>query len=76
MQNHLLLCLFIQEKIIPYLIVYIDTFKSYNALDISWFKHEKINHSKLFTDKGNYINGIENFWNKVKRHLRKLKKCK
>ena len=29
-----------------------------------------INHSKLFADKQNYINGIVNFWNQAKRHLR------
>lgn len=31
----------------------------------------RINHSKLFADKHNHINGIENFWNQAKRHLRK-----
>ena len=29
-----------------------------------------INHSKLFADKQNHINVIENFWNQAKRHLR------
>ena len=29
-----------------------------------------INHSKLFADKQNHINVIENFWNRAKRHLR------
>jgi transposase len=36
------------------------------------FKHYRINHSKLFADKQNHINGIENFWNQAKRHLRKF----
>jgi transposase len=40
-------------------------------LDVSEFKHYRINHSKLFADKHNHINGIENFWNQAKRHLRK-----
>jgi transposase len=31
----------------------------------------RINHSELFADKNNHINGIENFWNQAKRHLRK-----
>nr|MBP6892738.1 transposase [Candidatus Babeliales bacterium] len=44
----------------------------YNALDVSDFKHERINHSKLFADKRNHINGIENFWNQAKRHMRKF----
>ena len=34
--------------------------------------HYRINHSKLFADKYNHINGIENFWNQAKRHLRKF----
>lgn len=62
----------IQHKIVPDSIVYTDTFRSYNALDITNFKHERINHSKLFADKKNHINGIENFWNQAKRHLRKF----
>ena len=48
-------------------IVYTDTFKSYDALDISAFHHKRSNHSKLFADKQNHINGIENFWNQAKR---------
>jgi transposase len=62
----------ILEKIVPDSIVYTDTFRSYKALDVSEFKHERINHSKLFADKKNHINGIENFWNQAKRHLRKF----
>lgn len=60
------------EKIAPDSIVYTDTFKSYNVLDVSEFKHYRINHSVLFANKGNHINGIENFWNQAKRHLRKF----
>ncbi|MBK2346520.1 IS1595 family transposase, partial [Francisella tularensis subsp. novicida] len=56
----------------PDSIVYTDTFRSYNALDVSEFKHYRINHSKLFAKKHNHINGIENFWNQAKRHLRKF----
>jgi transposase len=52
--------------------VYSDTFKSYSTLDTSGFKHYRINHSKLFAQKKNHINGIENFWNQAKRHLRKF----
>jgi transposase len=40
-------------------------------LDISEFKHYRINHSKLFADQHNHINGIENFWSQAKRVLRK-----
>ena len=60
------------NKIVPDSIVYSDTFSSYNVLDVSEFKHYRINHSKLFADKKNHINGIENFWNQAKRHMRKF----
>lgn len=62
----------IKEKVKPDSIVYTDTFRSYNALDVSDFHHMRINHSELFADKQNHINGIENFWNQAKRHMRKF----
>jgi transposase len=62
----------IREKITPDSIVYTDHFKSYNALDVSEFHHLRINHSELFADAKNHINGIENFWNQAKRHLRRF----
>jgi hypothetical protein len=43
-----------------------------NALDISDCHHVRINHSKLFAVHDNHINGIENFWNQAKRHMRKF----
>jgi transposase len=64
----------IECKVLPDSIVYTDTYRSYNALDVSDFKHFRINHSKKFVDeekKHNHINGIENFWNQAKRVLRK-----
>ncbi len=62
----------IERKVVPDSIVYSDCWRGYNALDVSDFKHCRINHSKLFADKRNHINGIENFWNQAKRHLRKF----
>ena len=62
----------IKEKVRPDSIVYTDTFKSYNALDVSEFRHLRINHSELFADHKNHINGIENFWNQAKRHMRRF----
>jgi transposase len=62
----------IERKVIPDSIVYSDCWHSYNVLDVSAFKHYRINHSKLFADRHNHINGIENFWNQAKRHLRKF----
>jgi transposase len=62
----------IQDKIVPDSIVYSDAYQSYNVLDVSEFKHYRINHSKLFANKQNHINGIENFWNQAKRHMRRF----
>ena len=62
----------IEKKVVPDSIVYSDSWRGYNVLDISDFKHFRINHSKLFADKKNHINGIENFWNQAKRHMRKF----
>lgn len=62
----------IESKVVPDSIVYSDCWKGYNTLDVSEFKHYRINHSKLFADKQNHINGIENFWNQAKRHMRKF----
>ena len=62
----------IERKVVPDSIVYSDCWKGYNVLDVSEFKHYRINHSKLFADKQNHINGIESFWNQAKRHMRKF----
>lgn len=61
----------ITSKIKPDSIVYTDSYRSYNALDVSDFKHFRINHSKEFANNHNHINGIENFWSQAKRVLRK-----
>ena len=62
----------IEEQIEPDSIVYTDTFKAYNALDVSCFHHHRINYNRLFAERGSHINGIEKFWNQVKRHLRRV----
>lgn len=62
----------IRHKIRPDSVVYTDYWRGYNALDVSEFKHFRINHSVLFTNEKNHINGIENFWNQAKRHMRKF----
>ena len=53
-------------------IIYTDTYRSYDVLDVSEFSHFRINHSTHFAENHNHINGIENFWNQAKRHLRKF----
>lgn len=62
----------IEERVRPDSIVYTDKFGAYDPLDVSNFKHRRVNHSKTFVDKQNHINGIENFWNQAKRHLRRF----
>ncbi|MDO9896327.1 IS1595 family transposase [Glaesserella parasuis] len=62
----------ILEKVKPDSIVYTDFYRSYDVLDVSEFNHFRINHSTHFAEKQNHINGIENFWNQAKRHLRKF----
>lgn len=61
----------IANKIKPDSVVYTDTYRSYDALDVSEFHHHRINHSEVFVNQKNHINGIENFWNQAKRVLRK-----
>lgn len=63
----------IKQKVVPDSIVYSDTFKSYNSLHVEGYHHVRVNHSETFVaSTHNHINGIENFWNQAKRHLRKF----
>src|ERR1700734_2133288 len=61
----------IQARIKPDSIVYTDSYAAYDVLDVSEFRHVRINHTERFVDGGNHINGIENFWSQAKRHLRR-----
>jgi transposase len=61
----------VRRKVAPDSIVYTDAYRSYNALDVSAFHHQRVNHSERFAEGSNHINGIENFWNQAKRVLRK-----
>ncbi len=51
----------IAYKVQPNSIVYTDSYRSYDVLDITDFHHYRINHSKLFVDKQNHINGTHKF---------------
>ena len=62
----------VERKIVPDSIVYTDSYKVYDVLEVSGFHQIRINHSELFADGRNHINGIENFWNQAKRHLRRF----
>ena len=62
----------IEARVKPDSIVYSDAFTTYDVLDVSAFHHHRINHHDTFvTGPGRHINGIENFWNQAKRHLRR-----
>ena len=60
----------IRDRIQPDSVVYTDSYRSYDILDVSEFHHQRINHQNAFADRANHINGIENFWNQAKRHMR------
>jgi len=59
------------KKIKPDSIVYTDSWKTYNALDVNQFRHKRINHPVCFSEGKNHINGIENFWSQAERILRR-----
>lgn len=61
----------IRQRITPDSIVYTDSYRSYDVLDVSEFRHHRVNHRQRFVERGTHINGIENFWNQAKRHLRR-----
>jgi transposase len=61
----------IRDCVKPDSVVYTDAYRSYDVLDVSEFHHRRVNHTEQFVDAGNHINGIENFWNQAKRHLRR-----
>jgi transposase len=53
-------------------IVFSDALATYDVLDVSGFHHHRISHREAFVaGPGRHINGIENFWNQAKRHLRR-----
>ena len=63
----------IRRKVKPDSVVYSDTFASYNTLASEGYHHVRINHDRVLAEPGGrHINGIENFWNQAKRHLRKF----
>ena len=62
----------IERKVVHDSIVYSDFWRRYNVLDMSDFHHFRVNHSTLFADRHNHINGMSNFANQAKRHMRKF----
>ena len=64
----------IEEQAMKSMTVYTDGFKTYDGLaDYGYKRHYRVKHGHNEFAKGhNHINGIENFWNQAKRHLRKF----
>lgn len=62
----------IERKLVPGSNDYSDGWKDHNVLDVSDFHYFRINYSKLFADNQTHINGIDNFWNYAKCHMRKF----
>ena len=61
----------ISRKVRPDSVVYTDSWAAYDVLDVNQFHHFRISHKETFAEQNNHINGIENFWNRAKRTLRK-----
>jgi transposase len=61
----------IRQRVQPDAIVYSDGYWSYDALDVSEFRHVRIDKRRGFVQGRAHINGIENFWSQAKRHLRR-----
>jgi transposase len=49
----------IRKKVRPDSVVFTDCWTAYNALDVSEFKHERVNHSEEYVNGNNHINGID-----------------
>ncbi len=62
----------VRRRIRPDSVVYTDAMRSYDTLDVSGFRHHRIDHGKGFGRGRAHINGIENFWSQAKRHLRRF----
>lgn len=63
----------IKGKVLTGSIVYTDSWKSYDSLILSGYRHKRIHHAKNEFVRGkNHVNGIESFWSFVKRRLQKF----
>jgi len=62
----------LDTRVVPGAIVFTETLISYNVLDVSSFKQYRMRCSTLFSDQKSHINGVENFWNQAKRHMRRF----
>lgn len=61
----------IKQKIMPDSTVHTDSLSSCCKPDVNGSPYHCINLAKAFADRQNHIDGVENFWNQVKRVLHK-----
>lgn len=61
----------IRQRVRPDAVVYSDGYSSYGALDVSEFRHVRIDKTQGYARGRAHINGVENFWSQAKRHLRR-----
>jgi len=64
----------LESRVVPGRIVYSGSFASYDATHVSTFHHRRKDHGKAFVavkDRRRHTGGVENFWNKAKRRLRR-----
>lgn len=61
----------IRQRVQPDAVVYSDGYFSYDSLDVSEFRHVRVDKGRGYAQGRAHINGIENFWSQAKRHLRR-----
>ncbi len=61
----------IRRRVRPDAVVYSDGYSSYGVLDVSGFRHVRVDKTRGCAQGRAHINGIENFWSQAKRHLRR-----
>jgi len=62
----------IKELVLPGSIFFTDSLPWYYFLDVNNFKHNRINHPELPTDRQSHFYVLEDFWTQAKRQMRKF----
>ena len=63
----------VRRRVRPDSVAHSDSWPGYDTLSVEGYRHERVNPDEgLVAAGGRPINGIENFWNQAKRHLRKF----
>jgi transposase len=61
----------LRTRINPDALVYTSAVEVSDALDRLGVRHRRVNQNDRFAPGPAHVNGIENFWNQARRHLRK-----